>query len=122
LLGEWEIEVPRYEARGRGVFELIEDGACLVHRWRDLNPVPTATWLIGSDQSTEVCTALYHDERGVSRVLQMTFDDGTWRFWRNAPGFNQRFTGTLDEAATTLRGAIEMSEDGVTWTHDFDLI
>lgn len=114
--------MPQTGARGSGVLELIEDGAYLTHRWRHLYPAPDATWIIGSDESTETCSALYNDECGVSRVYQMTFDGGVWRFWRNAPGFNQRFTGTLDGASTSIRGSMEMSDDGFTWKHDFDLI
>ena len=46
----------------------------------------------------------------------------SWRIWRDAPGFNQRFTGTFDDAGTTITGAWEMSEDGTTWSKDFDLV
>jgi hypothetical protein len=39
----------------------------------------------------------------------------------NAPGFNQRFTGTLSADADTIDGRWEMSKDGVTWNLDFEL-
>ena len=51
----------------------------------------------------------------------MTFTDGVWRLVRLAPGFSQRFTGTLSEDDSTITGSWEFSPDGSTWEHDFDL-
>lgn len=49
-------------------------------------------------------------------------DEGdSWRLWRAAPGFHQRFTGRLSEDGQTIRGRWEMSEDGREWRTDFDL-
>jgi hypothetical protein len=122
LIGDWHIDIPKFGVRGRGSGESTEDGVCVVFRWRDLHPAPNATWIIGADDATDICTALYHDERGVSRVYQMSFEDNVWRMWRNAPGFHQRLAGALDEAGTTIRATLEMSEDGESWKPDFDLI
>ncbi|MPZ28956.1 MAG: hypothetical protein GEV12_21800 [Micromonosporaceae bacterium] len=88
--------------------------------WRDNAPFPT-TAVIGLDDATEEFTMLYADARGVYRVYRMTFADGVWTVWRNAPGFNQRFTGTLSADGNTMDGQWEMSEDGVTWNLDFEL-
>lgn len=38
-----------------------------------------------------------------------------------APGVSQRFTGTFNETADTISGKWELSTDGSTWEHDFDL-
>ena len=78
--------------------------------------------LIGSDQSADHHTALYHDSRGVSRVYQTSWSEGAWTIWRNAPGFSQRFTASLSEDGRTLTGRWEKSEDGSRWEHDFDLV
>ena len=96
----------------------------LFRSWRSEapEPAPTATWVIGSDGAPEPCTALYQDSRGVSRVYRTSLVDGVWKVWRDAPGFWQRFTGTVDVDAGTIRGAWEGSKDGATWTHDFDLV
>jgi hypothetical protein len=64
---------------------------------------------------------LYADARGVHRVYRMTFADGVWTMWRAAPGFNQRFTGTLSADGTTVDGRWEMSGDGENWILDFGL-
>jgi len=67
LIGDWRIEIPKLDVSGHGAGESTEDGACVVFRWRDMHPAPNATWIIGGDDATDVCTALYHDERGEAR-------------------------------------------------------
>lgn len=83
-------------------------------------PFPT-TAVIGLDDATDDFTMLYADARGVHRVYRMTFGHGEWRIWRYAPGFNQRFTGTLSADGDTVDARWEMSKDGETWQLDFEL-
>lgn len=52
----------------------------------------------------------------------MTFNDGVWRMWRDAPGFWQRFSGTGSDDGESIRGTREKSEDGSVWERDFELI
>ena len=123
LIGEWTVESPMFPgARGRSVFEWLEDGAYLLQRSFAPEPAPSATWLIGGDDSADHHTVLYHDSRGVSRVYQTAMTGAAWTIWRNAPGFSQRFTATLSEDGRTLSGSWEKSEDGSAWEHDFDLV
>jgi hypothetical protein len=123
LVGEWEMEAPRFPGgRGRVVFEWLEGGAYLVERSHAPDPAPDSTWIVGGDDAADSLTALYHDERGVSRVYRMSLAGGVWRVWRDAPGFWQRFTGRLGEDDSVILGAWESSPDGSTWEHDFDLI
>jgi hypothetical protein len=70
----------------------------------------------------EEYTILHYDSRGVSRVYQMTFTDGAWRMWRDAPGFFQRFSGSLGADGNSIRGTWEKSVDGSAWEHDLDLV
>lgn len=88
--------------------------------WRENNPLPT-TQLIGLDDAGEEFTVLYADARGVHRVYRMTFGDGQWRMWRAAPGFHQRFTGTLREDGAAIDARWERSVDGADWVLDFRL-
>lgn len=97
------------------VDEIPEDAP---QAWRENAPFPT-TMLIGLDDSADAFTALYADARGVHRVYRMTFADGLWTMWREAPGFDQRFTGTLDGDA--IDGRWELRRDGQTWNTDFEL-
>jgi hypothetical protein len=122
LIGEWDVEVPQFPgARGHATFAWIEDGAYLRLQSDAPDPAPSAIWIIGSDDSAESRTALYHDSRGVARVYRMSLDAAIWRIWRDAPGFCQRYTGTLNSDGGSIRGAWEKSADGSVWEKDFDM-
>lgn len=82
---------------------------------------PAARWMIGRDDTSGAFTALYADDRGVSRVYEMSFADGLWKIWRAAPGFHQRFAGRIRPDGKTIEGSWEKSEDGSSWEKDFDL-
>jgi hypothetical protein len=58
---------------------------------------------------------------GVERVYLMSLSDGVWKFWRDTPGFSQRFTGTFSADGNTITCEIQMSRDGSNWEHDHDL-
>ncbi|MER7334009.1 MULTISPECIES: hypothetical protein [unclassified Micromonospora] len=134
LVGRWTVQ-PKVEGLGAGWtdFSWVEDGkflrqvtdaeplpATAPQAWRENNPLPTAS-LIGLDDAGEEFTMLYADARGVHRVYRMTFADSVWRLAREAPGFNQRFTGTLSPDGATIDGQWEMSENGVDWRLDFEM-
>ena len=51
----------------------------------------------------------------------MTVADGVWKMWREAPGFNQRYTGKISGDGRTIAGQWEISKDGKSWDVDFDL-
>lgn len=78
-------------------------------------------WVIGRSDPREQLVLLYHDERGVLRVFDMTFADGEWTLVREDPDFHQRFIATVKD--DRIDGRWEASEDaGKTWRKDFDLI
>jgi hypothetical protein len=123
LIGEWDVEVPQFPgARGRATFEWLEGGAYLRFHAEAPDPAPSATLIINRDESSEIYTVLHYDSRGVSRVYQMSFGEGIWKMWRQAPGFWQRFSGTLGPDGSSIRASWEKSPDGSSWEHDFDLI
>ncbi|WP_339155903.1 hypothetical protein [Actinomadura luteofluorescens] len=122
LLGEWTAEVPQFgDAQGRVTIDRLEGGAFLRIRSQPPPPAPTATQLVGLDDSSGLYTVLYYDSRGVSRVYRMSFDGGVWKMWREAPGFDQRFTGTLSADGRGIQAAWEKSLDNEAWEHDFDI-
>jgi hypothetical protein len=43
---------------------------------------------------------------------------GVIQFWRDQPGFAQRFTGRLGADGTTIAGVAELCQDGATWEQD----
>ncbi|HUH98291.1 MAG TPA: hypothetical protein VLZ89_13075 [Anaerolineales bacterium] len=127
LIGEWKTLgkhplFPDATAHGRASFEWLEGGAFLImHSEIDEPGILTGIAIIGSDESLEQCFMLYFDERGVSRKLEVTLHDNIWKWWRNAPGFSQRFTGTIVDGGNTIIGKGELSRDGSTWEKDLDL-
>ena len=120
LVGKWEVELafpsdPSNKTHVQVAFDWLEDGAFAIEHFA------TSTWIIGPDDSNDTCSVLYHDERCVSRVYEMSLDNATWKVWRNSPGFSQRFEGNFSEAFDTITDRWEKSFDGSTWEHDFDL-
>jgi hypothetical protein len=128
LVGDWELVLsdaaflpdPTATVQGRASFTWIEDGAYLLYRIGDRTAGPPwSLSLIGRDEQQATYTVLYVDDRGVSRSYAMRFDAGEWQQWRAAPGFSQRFRGTVSEDHNTITARWETSADGVQWEHDF---
>jgi hypothetical protein len=96
-------------------FEWIEGGMFLHYQFGHSH------WIIGRDDSSSEFQVLYGDDRKVSRVYRMTLVRGTWRIWRDAPGFYQRFEGRFTKDGRTIHAHWERSTDGESWVHDFDI-
>jgi hypothetical protein len=112
---------PAATLAGSVTFDWIEQGAALVMRMGDAT-TPTATWIIGRDDFAADYHVLYADDRGVSRVYQMSFGAGTWRMWRDTPDFSQRFEAHVSIDLTEINGTWQKSVDaGATWEHDFKI-
>jgi len=81
LVGKWTMESPQYPGfRGRSDIAWIENGDYLLVRDEvDAGEFPAGTWIVSGDDSSEECTSLYHDSRGVSRVYQMSLVGGVWK-------------------------------------------
>lgn len=124
LVGDWGMELsnasflphPSDTAKGSISFEWVQGGAFLLMRMGD-----AALWLISRDEAAPNYSVLYYDARSVSRVYEMSFSEGVWRMWREAPGFWQRYEGTMSQNGQTITGYWEKSPDGSTWEHDFDV-
>lgn len=127
LIGNWKTTgthrlVPDTILHGRASFEWLENGAYLITRSEiDDTRFPAGIAIIGSDDTADEYYMLYFDERGVSRKFQVTWHDNVWHTWRNAPGFSQRFTGTIAEDGNTMLGTSELSTDGSSWEKDLEL-
>ncbi len=135
LIGTWDFEASAggsFLGRGSTSFEWIEQGAFVIQHandepdpntsedWATNSPMPV-TAVIGWDDTTDECTQLYADARGVFRIYRMTLTDDAWTVWRDAPGFFQRFIGTFRDDST-IEGAWESSPDGKAWEPDFDMV
>jgi len=143
LVGTWTTEAthpaaPGVVVRGTVVVEWLEGERFLIHRARTDHPdFPDSISITGlmdqdrmdgaSGNAPGAATAAggesrlrmhYFDSRGVFRVYEASMDDASWRFWRDAPGFAQRFTGTLADGGDTIVGRSQLCRDGVHWHDD----
>lgn len=128
LLGDWTLEATPpggepWTGGGRSNFAWHSSGAHLVQRTTiDLPEAPDSLSVMGCDAANGRYVQLYSDERGMCRVYDMSFGDGEWKLWRTGEPFDQRFIATLSEDGSTISGRWEKSEDGETYTTDFDLV
>jgi hypothetical protein len=134
LVGRWEMEAsfgagffgPGSEATtqrgGLTTFEWLEGRYFLVQRFTVQDPAaPSGIAIIGPGGVPGTLEQHYYDSRGVARVYQVSLDGGTWKVWREAPGFWQRYSGVVAPDGTMIAGAWEKSADGRDWEHDFGL-
>lgn len=127
LVGNWDTVgthplIPGTTFHGRTSFEWLEGGAFLVMHSEIEEPgIPSGVAIFGSDDSTGEYFMLYFDERGVSRKYEVTLRDNIWKWWRNATGFSQRFTGTFVDDGHAIVGKGELSRDGASWEKDLEL-
>jgi hypothetical protein len=135
LAGTWQMEatfradyfgpgVPEVTNRdGRTTFEWLEGKFFLVQRFANDHPAaPSGIAIIGAVVGEqEPLTQHYYDSRGVARVYFTSLENRVWKLWREAPGFWQRYIGTISDDGSRITGAWEGSADGAAWKHDFDL-
>lgn len=142
LVGTWSTEathpaVPGVVVRGASVFEFLEGERFLIQRARADHPdFPDSIAIIGCTEQdladegsgTEAAsdgdpllTMHYFDSRGVFRLFEVAMDNDAWRVWRRAPGFSQRFTGTLTDGGDTVAGIWELCRDDVHWADDLKI-
>ena len=127
LIGTWTTMgthplIPETIVHGRTSFEWLENGAFLMMRSEIDEPgIPSGLAIFGSDDSAGEYFMLYFDERGVSRKYEVSLHEDVWKMWRNAPGFSQRFTGTIVDGGNTIIGESELSRDDSSWQQDLQL-
>jgi hypothetical protein len=129
LVGEWAIEAKwaatgeLWPGGGRMTFEWFDSRAHLVQRATVGHPdAPNNVSIIGCDATSGAYFQLYSDERGVSRVYQMSIGNGEWRLWRNGEPFSQRFTAIFSDDGNTITGVWEIAEDGANFAPDFEVV
>jgi len=142
LVGAWTTQathpaLPGIVVHGTAVIEWLEGERFLIHRTRNDHPdFPDAISIIGFTERDRVDHASggepaaagtaqlhmhYFDSRGVFREYAVSIDDSSWRIWREAPGFSQRFTGTFADGGNTISGRWQLSEDDLHWVDDLQM-
>jgi hypothetical protein len=92
-----------------------------MHSEIDEPEIPSGVAIVGSDDVAGKYFMLYFDERGVSRKYDVTMSANQLTWWRDDPSFSQRFTITIADDGTKMRGEGEMSRHGAAWERDLTL-
>ena len=141
LVGTWATEathpaMPGVVVHGTAIIEWLEGERFLIHRARTDHPdFPDALSITGHIEHDRVDGATgavpaaatprlrmhYFDSRGVFRDYEASMADASWRIWRDAPGFSQRFTGTLSDGGDTIVGRWQLCRDDVHWADDLQI-
>lgn len=133
LVGEWETEathrlLPAVVVRGRSTFEWLEGGHFLIWRAHNEHPdFPDSISILGCEapadgdaagDATDGCFLSTFDSRGIVRHHSLVAEAGAFRFWRDWPGFSQRFIGTFSADGVSITGVAALNQDGATWEED----
>jgi hypothetical protein len=132
FVGDWTMELTfpgqdPVDSDGTVSFEWMPGGWFLVERWQVPIPeAPDGVAVIGWDNGRQRLLQHYFDSRGVSRVYEMSVEDGVWRLARTEPDFSpldfsQRYTGRFSDDGTTITGMWEIKHPGMDWELDFHL-
>ena len=125
LAGEWSSEAthpafPGLTVPGRATARWLEGERYLLLRTQADHPeFPDALWVLG--ETEEGLVGHYFDSRGVHRLYRLGFDEGVWRLWRDEPGFEPRFPGTIEGGGNRIVGVWELSQDGSNWERDLEI-
>ncbi len=143
IVGTWITEathpaMPGVVVHGTAIVEWLEGGCFLIYRTRTDHPdFPDAISIIGDMERDRVDGAgggdpsagttpswhmHYFDSRGVFRVYETTVSDEAWQWWREAPGFSQRFTGRFTDGGDIIVGRSQLCRDDIHWTDDLAIM
>ena len=121
LIGTWATEAthPAVDAvvPGTVTFEWLEGGHFVVQRSHNEHDLfPDAICVIGAPEDGDGLVMEYFDSRGVRRTYGIALEQGVLRMWRDAPGFDQRFSATL--APDAFEGVSQVAETPGDWRDD----
>lgn len=132
FIGTWNMEVihPHLEPNpitGRTSFEWLHEKYVIQRTHIDKAEFPDNTIVYDCNPDTGQYLLHYFDTRGVTRLYQMSLEDGLWELWRDKADFSpfhffQRFTGKIDETGKIIESKWEQSNDGMDWKHDFQIV
>jgi hypothetical protein len=125
LIGTWATEA-RHRlvddvVTGDVTFEWLEGRHFLIQRSHsDHELFPDGISVIGAPEAGDGLVMEYFDSRGVRRTYGISLDDGVLRMWRDAAGFDQRFSATL--GADGFEGQWQVATTPGDWQDDVKVI
>jgi hypothetical protein len=124
LIGTWDTEAthPMHDGvvPGETTYEWLEGGRFLIQRSRnDHEQFPDAIGVIGPPEEGEGLVNEYFDSRGVRRTYGISLEEGVLRWWRDHPGFDQRFSATVDPES--FHGVSQVAETPGEWRDDLEV-
>ena len=119
ITNQWWLDDPTTVTSGSATCDWLGDS--FIRLQAEFDGEPTWEFVFGRNDARDQFVVLYHDERGVLRVFDMTLDDGSWTMSHADPDFHQRLLGRVE--GDRIVGQTDASEDeGATWRKDFDLV
>jgi hypothetical protein len=119
ITNQWWLDDPTTVVSGTATCHWLGDSFLRLNA--EFEGLPTWAFVFGRNDARDQFLTLYHDERGVSRVFDLTIDDDIWVMSRADPDFHQRLLARID--GRRMIGQTDASDDqGTTWRKDFDLI
>jgi hypothetical protein len=125
LVGTWATEAthPMFDGvvPGSATFEWLEGRRFLIQRSRNEHELfPDSIWVLGAPEAGDELVAEYFDSRGVRRTYGVSLEDGVLRFWRDQPGFDQRYAATL--GPDRFEGSWQLARTPGDWQDDLKVI
>src|SRR3978361_849778 len=124
LIGTWTTEATHPELEGvvpgSASFEWLAGGRFVVQRTHhDSDMVPDSISVLGPPEHGDGLVMEYFDSRGVRRTYRTSLVDGVWSWWRDVPGFGQRFSATL--APEEFQGYGQLARTPGDWREDLNV-
>ena len=119
ITNQWWLDDPTTVTTGHATCSWLGDS--FLRLQAEIDGTPAWDFVFGRNDARDQFVALYHDERGVLRVFDVTLDGDDWAFRRADPDMHQTFTGCVE--GNRLIARTDASDDqGATWRKDFDLV
>jgi hypothetical protein len=119
VTNQWWLEDPTTVISGKASCEWLGDS--FLRLQAAFEGVPAWEFIFGRSDARDQNVVLYHDERGVQRVFNLTVEGDTWEMSRTDPDFHQRFVGRV-EGQRIVAQTDASDDEGDTWRKDFDII
>ena len=83
--------------------------------------IPSGIAIISGDDSSDMLTMLYFDERGVARRYEVALRPDGFTWSRDTPEFSQRYRVSFAQDGRTMEGEGTMKKNGGDWEPDLRL-